>query len=132
MIRKLLTKEDFSTIACKPVDTTFENGLLHSCHKPPSGLLRDLFETAKFNEACISVLTADQIGYLGFAMVLKMRNGFGILLNPVIKHRGGKGSGYYKTITVSFCDHLGFDRTVKFRGIESRRVQEGLHRMGIW
>lgn len=131
MIRKILTPEVYAGAICRPVNTTVENGLFHSVLKPTSGLVRDLLETAKFHEGSIVILTANQIGYLANAMVFNLGNGFGVLLNPTAESKSSHGNGYYKKITVSFCDQDGFNRSVRFRREDARRIQEGLRRLGV-
>jgi hypothetical protein len=131
MIKTIMPEDVYDDLECKPVDTTKENGLLHSVLKPRNCLIRDLLETAKFNEGSVGVLTANQIGYPALAMVINYVGRQGVILNPVIEKMSGQCNGYFKTITVSFFDHTGFMRSVKFRRGEAKVIQQGLKRLGV-
>lgn len=136
MVRKIVSDEEALKIKCNDVDVTFENGLYHSCLKPDSGLIKDLVDTIGHYRKYPSVLTANQIGYFGNAMVIKDQNACVPILNPsVICKTGGRKKDhklnvkYFKEIKLSFWGVDGKKYALMFKGGYSIMIQEGLKRL---
>ena len=138
MIREIVTDKEVLQLECDDIDVTAENGIYFSVFKPSSCLIKDLLDTAGHYSNFLSILCANQIGYLGKALVLKYEGEFIPIMNPsVIRRDGGRvkdhrsGIKYCKEVKLRFWAMDGKKHEVLFRGGYSKAVQGGLRLLGI-
>lgn len=127
MIREIreVNKNDI----CTEVDITLENGLYHSCLKPGDGLIRDMIDTlvAKRHH----IVTANQIGRLKKALVVRAPEGLLVILNPVVQLKSGNQvAGFYKKIRLEYTSIDGRTHFTKFEGKYSKAIQYALRMLG--